>query len=187
MTDARRFRDCLGRFATGVTVVTVQHGDMVHGTTVSSFTSVSLDPPLVLVCLDRRSRMCGRLAGAEFGVNVLADHQRDLALHFAGQRTGTVPAITWERSDRVPRIAGCVAHLACSPWTSYEGGDHVLYGGEVRHVEIEDGKPLLFHRGAFAELDAAPDNTAWIGSLDCPTEGIWAPRLGEFVRPARSA
>jgi flavin reductase (DIM6/NTAB) family NADH-FMN oxidoreductase RutF len=183
----RRLRDCLGQFATGVTVVTVRHGDLVHGATVSSFTSVSLDPPLVMACLDRESRMCARLAGAAFGVSILAADQRALALHFAGQRSKPETTISWEQSDHTPRIAGCVAHLACSPWASYDGGDHIMYVGEVRHFEFHGGEPLVFHRGVFGELLGAPDEIAWIGSLDCPTEGIWAPRSSEFVRPARSA
>lgn len=185
-TRIRQLRDCLGQFATGVTVVAVQHDDAVHGATVSSFTSVSLVPSLVMVCLNRGSRICTQLAGATFSVNVLATHQRELALHFAGQRSKPETTINWEQSDQAPRIAGCVAHLACSPWATYDGGDHVLYVGEVQRFEFHGGEPLVFHRGAFRELHLASDETAWVGSLDCPTEGIWAPSAGKFLHPVRS-
>lgn len=186
-TRARRLRDCVGHFATGVTVVTVQRGDLMHGATVSSFTSVSLDPPLVMVSLDRGSRICERLAGAAFGINVLATHQRELALHFAGQHRAPTATVAWERSDQAPRLAGCVAYLSCSPWASYDGGDHVLYVGEVQHFEFCGGEPLIFHRGAFHELRRTPGETVWTGSLDCLTDGVWALRASEILRSARSA
>lgn len=172
--DNRRFRDCLGQFASGVTVVTVDGADGVHGTTVSSFTSVSLDPPLVMVSLDRRGRICGRLAGAPFGVNVLATDQRRYALHFAG-RAGLPPErIGWRNSTGAPRLAGCAAFLDCAPWAAYDGGDHVLYVGLVRHFEAADAEPLIFHRGAFHELRRGDPATAWVGSLDHPAHGVWA-------------
>lgn len=185
-TRIRQLRDCLGQFATGVTVVAVQRDDLVHGATVSSFTSVSLVPSLVMVCLDRGSRICAQLTGATFSVNVLATHQRELALHFAGRRSEPETTISWERSDQAPRIKGCVAHLTCTPWATYDGGDHILYVGEVQDFEFHGGEPLVFHRGTFRELHQASEETAWIGSLDCPTEGVWPPRVGEFLCPTRS-
>ncbi len=184
-TASRRLRDCLGHFATGVTVVTVQRGDVVHGATVSAFMSVSLDPPLVMVSLNRRSRMCERLAGAAFGVNILSTHQQELALHFAGQHNVAGATVSWEQSDQTPRLAGCVAYLDCAPWASHNGGDHVMYVGEVRHLDFCGAEPLVFHRGAFRELGPTPDDTAWIGSFDCPTDGLWAPRSSGFQLSAR--
>ncbi|WP_042432009.1 flavin reductase family protein [Streptacidiphilus anmyonensis] len=170
----RVLRDCLGRFGTGVTVVTTRHGGTVHGATVNAFTSVSLDPPLVMVSLDRRSRMCGLLADATFGVNILGAEQRDLALCFAGL-AGTRPVdVAWEPAALAPRLAGCPAYLACTPWAAYDGGDHVLYVGEVREFDVEPGEPLLFHGGRFHELVGPSRRTAWSGSLDDPTGGAWA-------------
>jgi flavin reductase (DIM6/NTAB) family NADH-FMN oxidoreductase RutF len=167
-TEDRRLRDCLGQFASGVTVVTVRHGDGVHGATVSAFASVSLSPALVVVSLNRRSRLCARLAGSAFGVNILASHQIDLARHFAGQPVWPAPEITWAPGAGAPRLAGCTAFLACVPWASYDGGDHVLYVGEVRQLELPGGEPLVVHGGAFRELGRATDDSAWIGSLDGP-------------------
>jgi flavin reductase (DIM6/NTAB) family NADH-FMN oxidoreductase RutF len=168
-----RLRDCLGQFATGVTIVTVAHGNGVHGATVNSFTSVSLDPALVLVSLDRRSLLCERLAGSSFGVNILAADQRDLGLHFAGVRGADRSRLVWETSWSVPRLRGCAGFIACSPWTSYDGGDHVLHVGEVRHAEVSEREPLVFHRGTFRGLGATSDEHAWRGSLDGPADGRW--------------
>ncbi|GGP65911.1 MULTISPECIES: flavin reductase family protein [Streptomyces] len=150
----RSFRDCLGQFASGVTVVTIRHGDLgtVHGATVSSFTSVSLRPPLVMVSLDRRSRLSALLAGGPFGVNVLAADQGDLALRFAGRSDAPHEDVEWQDTGPAPRLAGSVAHFACGPWASYDGGDHLLYVGEVLSFDAPGGEPLVFHSGAFHAL-----------------------------------
>ncbi|MFE0106911.1 flavin reductase family protein [Streptomyces sp. NPDC059009] len=174
-TAARSFRDCLGRFASGVTVVTVRSGETVHGATVSSFTSVSLEPPLVMVSLDRRSRSCAALDGADFGINILAAGQQDLALHFAGRPAVPATPVRWEPDGRTPRLAGAAAYLDCAPWAAYDGGDHVLYVGAVRAFDAADREPLVFHRGAFRALDRSPVESAWTGSLDGPVDGAWAP------------
>lgn len=156
----------MGQFATGVTVITCRRGDVVHGTTVNAFTSVSLDPPLALVALDRRSR-AGALLLEDGGyvVNILDETQRDLAMHFAGRpMEGPVPWV--DESGPHPRLAGTVAHLVCRPFQVHDGGDHTLHIGSVDEFESRPGRPLLFHRGAFPEL--APDETgeAWSQCLD---------------------
>uniref|UniRef100_UPI0033DBECDB flavin reductase family protein n=1 Tax=Streptomyces sp. NPDC047097 TaxID=3155260 RepID=UPI0033DBECDB len=147
----RSLRNALGQFASGVTVVAAQDGKAVHGATVSSFTSVSLQPPLVMVSLDRRSRMCALLRdGSSFGVNVLAAGQRGLALRFAGMATDAEPDVAWTDQGPAPRLAGVAAHFTCTSWAAYDGGDHVLYVGEVQdHSTATGGEPLVFHRGAF--------------------------------------
>ncbi|MEV0395318.1 flavin reductase family protein [Polymorphospora rubra] len=174
--DVRSFRDCLGQFASGVTVVTVGGAQGVHGSTVSAFTSVSLQPPLVLVVLDRRSRLCRRIDGQPFGINVLAASQRDLALHFAGAATGgsgSVP-IGWDTADDTPRLSGATAFLSCQPWALYDGGDHLIVLGRVCSFATLDADPLVYHRGSFHELAAPPLPSAWQGSFDCPADGMWA-------------
>ncbi|MFD5096286.1 flavin reductase family protein [Amycolatopsis thailandensis] len=148
----RGLRDCLAQFATGVTVVTVRHEGAVHGATVNAFASISLDPPLVMVSLDRRSRLCARLAGAAFEINILSTWQQGIARHFAGAGTDPAPEIRWDVFPHSVRLAGCAAYLSCAPWASYDGGDHVIYLGEVRNFEIRGGPPLVFHRGGFHEL-----------------------------------
>lgn len=170
---AFELRECLGHFATGVTVITVGVPGHVHGATVSAFTSISLDPPLVMVSLNRRSLLCERLAGSAFGVNILAADQQDLGLQFAGAYRGPELAVRWDDSTIAPRLHGCLGFLACSPWAVYEGGDHVLYVGEVRQFDHRDGEPLVFHRGAFRDLRDEPAGNVWAGSFDDPAAGPW--------------
>lgn len=175
--DHRQLRNCFGHFATGVTVVTTDCDDRPHGTTVNAFTSVSLDPPLVLVSLDRRSTTCGLLAANRipFTVNVLRDSQENLALHFADK--AHVPDVRWApRTGRfAPRLADVLGYLACTPWCSYDGGDHVLFLGKVEQYAYFGGDPLVFFRGRFSELEAAPVDSPWIGSLDSPDAGWLTP------------
>nr|QEO74742.1 flavin reductase domain protein FMN-binding [uncultured bacterium] len=144
----RELRDCLGHFATGVTVVTCEINGEKHGATVNSFTAVSLDPPLVLVSLDRRSKACQRLDNRPFVVNVLKEDQSDVALHFAG--TPAAGLVPWNGT----KLRDALAHIVCEPWRSYDGGDHVLYLGEIKEIEVHRGEPLVFYRGAFREVGA---------------------------------
>jgi len=179
----KALRSCLGHFATGVTVVTCRTGTARHGATVNAFTAVSLDPPLVLVALDRRSKASEYLAGAPFAVNVLAADAATTALHFAGRaQTGLEPA--WIDEGLAPRLGGASAWLVCTPWAGYDGGDHVLFVGQVREFGVGPAEPLLFHRGRFRRpgehLDlAAPvavglaDTAPWLESLDCPAATGW--------------
>ena len=146
--DPRQLRSCFGHFATGVTVVSYELDGERRGATVNGFTSVSLDPPLILVSFARTAKACGALEGRPFVVNVLAESQLDLALHFAGRpKEGFTPP--WVDRAAVPRLRGGVAWLECEPWKSYDGGDHVLYIGEVTHYDSRRGSPLLFYVGNF--------------------------------------
>lgn len=144
-------RRCLGHFATGVAIVTYETPDGPRGLTVNSFTSVSLDPPLVLVCLDRRSKAAERLPLSAFAVNVLHADQRDLAWHFAGRPSpGLQPQ--WRRAHTAPRLSDCLAWLACEPWSSQDAGDHVIVVGRVAQFGTSEEAPLCFFRGEFLEL-----------------------------------
>lgn len=145
--DPLTMRSCLGRFATGVTVVSYQAGDEPRGTTVNAFTSVSLDPPLVLVSLARTARACTWLRDSPFCVNVLSAAQVGIALRFAGRPGPAGP--DWVRGVHAPRLAKSHAWLECTAWRSYDGGDHVLYLGEVQDMGFDDSEPLLFYSGAF--------------------------------------
>ncbi|ATL66334.1 flavin reductase family protein [Nocardia terpenica] len=163
--DARELRTVLGHFSTGITVVGCRRGDRVYGATVNSFTAVSLDPPLVLVALDRASRAGRHLGEGDYVINILSEHQRDLALHFAG-RPMRGP-IRWSDGDG-PTLADTLGHLVCEPWRSYDGGDHLLHVGRVREFELRGGLPLLFYRSGFHRLRPAPTAMPWHGSLDGP-------------------
>ncbi|XTZ17846.1 flavin reductase family protein [Micromonospora echinospora] len=149
--DLRRL---LGSFASGVTVVTYPLPDGgAGGITVNAFTSVSLDPPLVLVSLHRASRANRHLPAAPFTVNILAAGQHDLALHFSGQLRRRL--VEWCRDRPSPRLAGCLGYVDCVPWARSDGGDHVLHLGRVVDIGPGDGEPLVFYRGGFTGLDTS--------------------------------
>src|SRR5438552_2353366 len=139
-TDPRQLRQCFGRFATGVTVVSYRGPDGVRGATMNSFTSVSIEPPLVLISLARASNSYAALeAGQPFTINVLGADQIDLALHFAGRPRPDI-RIDWDAadSDAAPGLSGAVAVLQCRPWQRYDGGDHLLLVGEVTASQHRD-------------------------------------------------
>lgn len=145
-------RGCFGRFATGVAVVTfADPGGGHRGVTVNSFTSVSIDPPLILVALQRTIPSHNLLNGRSFSVNVLGAEQRGLALHFAGRpRPPLQPA--WTEGEHAPRLEGSLCYFECTPWATYEGGDHTLFLGEVQHFDYRDGDALGFVNGQFITI-----------------------------------
>ena len=152
--DARLFRSVLGQFATGITVVTCtdEQGEP-HGMTANSFVSISLEPPLVLVSVDVRTRMQALLARAgRYGVSVLREDQRALSDRFAGRAGEPDVAFGWH--DGVPVLDGALATLVCRVRAAHDAGDHCLHVGEVECCERRDGAPLLFHAGRYARVGA---------------------------------
>ena len=155
-TDPQAFRDALGQFATGVTVVTAQtpDGELV-GITVSSFNSVALEPPLVLFSIDRSSNSFDALSNTEaFAVNVLSLDQQDLAHRFASQGNNKWEGVAWhEGQTGVPVLDGVLAVFECTPSARHEGGDHVIFVARVeRFDQSPEGAPLLFFRGGYRSL-----------------------------------
>lgn len=149
---APRLRHAMGRFATGVTVVTTSRDeDHIHGMTANGVMSVSLDPPLIVVSLRRESRMDAMLpATRRYAVSVLADDQEDLAMHFAGRpQRHSVPIDWW---DGLPFIDGAIAHVGCKVHAIHDAGDHRLWVGRVDYMSVGTGDPLLFYAGAFGSL-----------------------------------
>jgi flavin reductase (DIM6/NTAB) family NADH-FMN oxidoreductase RutF len=156
VVDADAFRAALGSVCTPVAVVTSCHDGRPHGTTVSAFCSVSLEPPLVLVALDRGSSLLAtiRAAGA-YGVNVLDHGQRDLAGRFASRRhADRFAGVAWAADAGLPRLEGSSAWLACSVHELVGSGDHVLAIGAVQAAERTGGAPLLYRERAFGTLAA---------------------------------
>ncbi|WP_163510883.1 flavin reductase family protein [Fodinicola acaciae] len=147
--SAGDFRACLGRFVTGVVVVTFV-GDGPRGITVNSFTSVSMDPPLVLVSIAKQARSHDALCGAEFCVNVLGAEQERVARHFSGRSQPIEPV--WSDGVAAPRLAGALACLECRPWRCYDGGDHTLVVGEVVDVAYRDGEALAYANSRFTSV-----------------------------------
>jgi flavin reductase (DIM6/NTAB) family NADH-FMN oxidoreductase RutF len=151
---ARSLRQVMGRFATGVTVVTTLHRDTIHGMTANAFLSVSLRPPLVLVSLGR-CRMGEMLPRTKrYGVSVLAHDQQHFAAHFAAQRESPVEP-RFDMQHGVPLLDGALAHLVCHVVDVHAAGDHELWIGEVEHLHERDGEPLLFYTGRFGTVRLA--------------------------------
>ncbi len=150
-------RRTLGMFATGVTIITTRRGGQVHGMTANAFMSVSLEPPLVLISVDRRTKMCGLLhEGCCYGVSVLAETQSALSDRFAG-RPGSedAPEPRFEVIAGTPLVDGALARFVARVQRSYWGGDHSLFLGRVEYARTGEGAPLLFHGGRYERLGPA--------------------------------
>lgn len=154
---ADSFKRALRRWASGVTIVTAKSGDTIHGMTVSAFTSVSADPPLVLVCANRSSttneliRACGL-----FAVNVLADGQQSLSNRFASRDLDEhrFEGVGWRLGHGgAPVLEGALASLECKVRQAHEEGTHTIYIGEVLHADGDDeATPLVYFDGAYRRL-----------------------------------
>ena len=149
--DPRRLRQSLGRFATGVTVVTYAADHEPRGFTVNSFTSVSMDPPLVLVSVARSARAADGLKQTSFVVNVLSREQLPLAKQFAGQHQDGL-YIPWSHHHAIPRLRGSVAWFECRPYSQVSAGDHILVLGRIVDHRTSLAEPLLFQAGQFGSL-----------------------------------
>jgi flavin reductase (DIM6/NTAB) family NADH-FMN oxidoreductase RutF len=146
-------RRCAGMFATGVTVITTRSGGQVHGMTANAFMSVSLEPPLVLISVDRRTKMCRMLhEGSRYGVSVLSDAQAALSDRFAGRPGADAPEPRFEMVHDTPLVEGALAHFVARVARSYWGGDHSLFLGRVEYARYGEGAPLLFHGGRYEKL-----------------------------------
>ena len=158
------FRKALGCFSTGVTVITVDYEGQVQGMTANAFASVSLDPPLVLVCVDQRARTHTHLhAKKRFGVNVLAENQQTISEYYAraAQDHGHAEREAGARFDRTPHgtpvLNGALAYLECRLHTAQDAGDHTIFIAEVEQVVVRDGDPLLYYRGKYRSIEGDTD------------------------------
>ncbi len=160
--EAAHLRQALGRFATGVTIITTAAGEgKLEGLTANSFSSVSLDPPLVLWSLRRSapSLQSFRDAGC-FAVNVLASAQLGLAQHFARSQQDKFDGIAFRSGHGgCPILEGTLATFECSVETATDGGDHVIFIGRVHHAAFREGEPLIFSAGRYCRpADLISDN-----------------------------
>jgi flavin reductase (DIM6/NTAB) family NADH-FMN oxidoreductase RutF len=153
--DQQLFRRVCGRFANGITITTVyDEGEGVHGLTANSFTSVSLAPPMVLVCIDRRCQILQYFRrNSHFGVNILGQHQQHLSDRFAGSGYDRFVDVEWHRGRTgVPLIPGGLATLECLREQIIEAGDHYILIGRVIHAECLDGEPLVYFGSNYRHL-----------------------------------
>jgi flavin reductase (DIM6/NTAB) family NADH-FMN oxidoreductase RutF len=145
----------MGRFATGVTVLTVNGpGDRPRGMTASSLASVSLVPPLVSVCVDHEAELHDSIVAAPvFVVNILESHQESLSRRFADQHEDRFDGVGYHRSpEGLVLLDGALAHIECEHFASYPGGDHTIIIGRVIGGTTGEGRPLLYYRGGYGTL-----------------------------------
>jgi flavin reductase (DIM6/NTAB) family NADH-FMN oxidoreductase RutF len=144
------FRQAMAGVCTPVSVVTTLDGDRPHGTTVSAFASLSMNPPMVLISLDGKSGLLRLLRpGGRFGVNILGSDQSGLALAFARKGTEKFEGVAWQCDHALPRLGGVSGWLACTVADLVEGGDHIIVLGTVLVAESFPGSPLTYHAREF--------------------------------------
>lgn len=158
MIDAPTYRSILGRFATGVTVLTARdQTGRDHGMTVSAFCSVSLDPTLVLCCVEKIAVMHNVIASAsQFAINILSSEQESIARRFAEELDDRFDGLGYARGiSGCALLDGILAYVECTVVDRFGGGDHLIVLGEVfaGSTAVHDGRPLLYYRGGYAQLE----------------------------------
>ena len=156
MVDPDLFRSVLGRFATSVTVLGARDAKGVdHGMTVSAFSSVSLDPPLVLACIDRTASIYPTLFETEhIGISILSEHQESCSRRFAEQDTDRFDALEIQRGAQgVPLLRDAHAHIEARIVARHDAGDHTIFVAAVERAAAFDGRPLLYYRGGYTQLE----------------------------------
>jgi flavin reductase (DIM6/NTAB) family NADH-FMN oxidoreductase RutF len=155
------FRRVMGNFPTGITVITAEsEPGRVHGMTANSFTSVSLDPLMILVCVDQNARLLSYLqVQRRFGVSILRETHQAVSEYFAGPREDAAEELrlgirfTWTETG-IPLLADALAHLACNVVAEHPAGDHTIFVAEVEGLELNDGRPLVYHLGKYTSLSS---------------------------------
>lgn len=156
MIESNLFRSVLGRFASSVTVLSVRdEAGVDQGMTVSAFTSVSLDPPLILVCVDKTASIYRTLSVAHFvGISFLAEEQEAASRRFAEKDSNRFDALEIERGEQgVALLIGALAHLECRIVARHDGGDHTIFVAAVEKASAHQGRPLLYYRGGYTQLE----------------------------------
>ncbi len=152
------FRAALGRFASGVTVITVKDADgNLHGITVSAFCSVSLEPPLILVCIDKSAGSHHAFKKDEFFVvHILRESQQHYSDQFASHLPDKFAGIEFEENGSgIPMLKDTLASLECRLVSAHDGGDHTIFIGQIENAYISDGNPLIYFHGKYRKTDGA--------------------------------
>lgn len=152
--DNRMFRDAMGKFATGITIVTTEVAGEVKGMTVNAFMSVSLEPKLIAISIDKKASLYDILqTNPTFGISVLKDEQKDVSMVFAKQKEQENPVLITKLQE-VPVVDGALVNLACKVVDKVVAGDHVILIGEVEDLVLRDGDPVLYFGGSYREIKA---------------------------------
>ncbi|GAA0590266.1 flavin reductase family protein [Virgibacillus siamensis] len=153
--DDRTFRSAMGKFATGVTVITTEVNDEPYGMTANAFMSVSVNPKLVLISVDEMAHMNNYVRDAgKFAVSILNEDQQDMSAYFAGQ-VEEYRSVAFDRFNGMPTIPGSLVNLTCNVHDSVIAGDHTLYIGEVTDISISEGGPLTFFSGKYKQINGS--------------------------------
>jgi 4-nitrophenol 2-monooxygenase / 4-nitrocatechol 4-monooxygenase, reductase component len=152
--DNGQFKNAMSHFASGVTVVTTEHEGALFGMTVASFASLSLHPPLVLICIEKGVKSHNALSAAgKFGVSILGSSQQDISYRFASKVDDKFSGIAvWNGQLGVPLIEGAICTLECRVKEQLPGGDHTIFVGEVVEARTVEAPPLIYFRSGYREL-----------------------------------
>ena len=152
--DDAQFKLAMSHFASGVTIVTTEHDGKPYGMTVAAFSSLSLHPPLVLICIEKTVKTHDAIVAAgRFGVSILAEGQADVSNRFASRAEDKFAGADVRRGELgVPLINNAITNLECSVSAQLPGGDHTIFVGEVAHVTTSEGAPLVYFRSGYREL-----------------------------------
>lgn len=153
--DERQFRNAMGNFATGITVITTEVENEVHGITVNSFTSISLEPKLVLISIANTAKMLSHIQQSKkFTVSFLGADQENISMQFAGQIKDATP-YEFQYFNSQPTIKDALANITCNVYAEYPAGDHTIFIGEVTDFRLNEDseEPIVYYRGKYRKLN----------------------------------
>lgn len=150
--EDRMFRNAMGKFATGVTVITTELNGEVHGMTANAFMSVSLNPKLVVISIGEKAKMLQKIQeSGKFAVNILGNDQKEVSMQFAGQLKEMFD-VEFERLGDLPVVKNSLVNIACNIHSQQIAGDHTLFIGEVTDLILREGEPLTFFEGKYGQI-----------------------------------
>lgn len=150
--DDRQFRNAMGKFSTGVTIIATETDGRIHGMTANAFMSVSLDPKLIVISVKNDAKMLDKIKESNcFSVNVLSCEQQEESMIFAGQKNSE-KEFKFDYLEEVPVVRNSLVQLSCEVYNEHVEGDHTLFIGRVTGLELQDGEPLIFNCGKYREL-----------------------------------
>lgn len=150
--DDRKFRDAMGKFTTGITIVSTVYNDEIMAMTVNAFMSVSLDPKLIAISIDKKARLYYKLVETKkFGLSILSENQKEIAMIYAKQREKD-REIPFVMQHSVPVIENAISTLSCHVKDTFLAGDHKIYIAEVTDIKMNEAEPVLFYGGKYRTM-----------------------------------